>query len=114
MPYLRLTRALFARHRTKKRSPSISACSQQTSKRFVSLPNRSDQRADWRSQKASLLEKSRMELQGTKRQCELVKSLLADATAENEMMYEVGQTLIFDRQYSATTVIRYHFLIFQS
>jgi len=55
-----------------------------------------------------------MELQGTKRQCELVKSLLADATAENEMMYEVGQTLIFDRQYSATTVIRYHFLIFQS
>jgi hypothetical protein len=35
-----------------------------------------------------------MELQGTKRQCELVKSLLADATAENEMMYEVGQTLI--------------------
>ncbi|KAN0133089.1 hypothetical protein V8E53_009119, partial [Lactarius tabidus] len=31
---------------------------------------------------------SRVELQSTKRQCELVKSLLADATAENEIMYE--------------------------
>jgi protein ECT2 len=48
------------------------------------------QHADCRLQKASLLEKSRMELQSTKRQCELVKSLLADATAENEMMYQVG------------------------
>jgi hypothetical protein len=45
------------------------------------------------SQKASLLEKARMELQSTKRQCELVKSLLADATAENEIMYEVRATL---------------------
>jgi hypothetical protein len=32
-----------------------------------------------------------MELQSTKRQCELVKSLLADATAENEIMYEVSK-----------------------
>ncbi|KAF8505702.1 hypothetical protein F5888DRAFT_1604130 [Russula emetica] len=39
-------------------------------------------------EKASLLEKSRVELQNSKRQCGLVKSLLADATAENEIMYE--------------------------
>ncbi|KAI9466944.1 hypothetical protein BJY52DRAFT_1347724 [Lactarius psammicola] len=39
-------------------------------------------------EKVNLLEKSRVELQSTKRQCELVKSLLADATAENEIMYE--------------------------
>lgn len=39
-------------------------------------------------EKSSLLEKSRVELQSTKRQCVLVKSLLADATAENEIMYE--------------------------
>lgn len=32
----------------------------------------------------------RAELQNTKRQCELVKSLLADATAEKEIMYEVS------------------------
>jgi len=32
-----------------------------------------------------------VELQSTKRQCELVKSLLADATTENEIMYEVGK-----------------------
>ena len=48
------------------------------------------------SQKASLLEKSRVELQSTKRQCVLVKSLLADATAENEIMYEVSQTISLD------------------
>ncbi|TDL29908.1 hypothetical protein BD410DRAFT_811372 [Rickenella mellea] len=34
------------------------------------------------------LEKTRTELRGAKRQCELVKNLLADATAENEIMYE--------------------------
>jgi len=34
------------------------------------------------------LERTRVELQNTKRQCELVKSLLADATAEKEIMYE--------------------------
>jgi dsDNA-specific endonuclease/ATPase MutS2 len=39
-------------------------------------------------EKSSDLEKSRVELQNTKRQCELVKSLLADATAEKEIMYE--------------------------
>jgi hypothetical protein len=50
------------------------------------------------SQKASLLEKSRVELQSTKRQCELVKSLLADSTAENEIMYEVGKPVALFRQ----------------
>ncbi|KAG0709787.1 hypothetical protein DFH29DRAFT_885797 [Suillus ampliporus] len=39
-------------------------------------------------EKLSELEKTRVELQNTKRQCELVKSLLADATAEKEIMYE--------------------------
>ncbi|KAJ7129503.1 hypothetical protein C8R44DRAFT_79844 [Mycena epipterygia] len=34
------------------------------------------------------LEKARFELQNARRQCELVKSLLADATAEKEIMYE--------------------------
>ncbi|KAH9482553.1 Rho guanine nucleotide exchange factor gef2 [Psilocybe cubensis] len=34
------------------------------------------------------LERSRLELQHSRRQCELVKSLLADATAEKEIMYE--------------------------
>ncbi|KII94880.1 hypothetical protein PLICRDRAFT_33706 [Plicaturopsis crispa FD-325 SS-3] len=38
--------------------------------------------------KASDLEKTRIELQNTKRQCELVKSLLTDATAEKEIMYD--------------------------
>src|ERR1700722_2842357 len=35
------------------------------------------------------LEKARVELQNARRQCELVKSLLADATTEKEIMYEV-------------------------
>ncbi|KAF7981667.1 hypothetical protein HWV62_32792 [Athelia sp. TMB] len=39
-------------------------------------------------QKSTNLDKARVELQNTKRQCELVKSLLADATAEKEIMYE--------------------------
>jgi len=39
-------------------------------------------------EKAIEIERSRVELQNTKRQCELVKSLLADATAEKEIMYE--------------------------
>ncbi|KAF8663361.1 hypothetical protein AX16_000937 [Volvariella volvacea WC 439] len=34
------------------------------------------------------LERSRLELQNCRRQCEVVKSLLADATAEKEVMYE--------------------------
>jgi len=34
------------------------------------------------------LERAKAELQNAKRQCELVKSLLADATAEKEIMYE--------------------------
>ncbi|KAF8897687.1 hypothetical protein BD779DRAFT_1608223 [Infundibulicybe gibba] len=44
--------------------------------------------ADDFKEKSSDLEKSRVELQNMKRQCELVKSLLADATAEKEIMYE--------------------------
>lgn len=36
------------------------------------------------------LEKTRVELQNAKRQCELVKSLLADASAEKDIMYEVS------------------------
>ncbi|KAF5388006.1 hypothetical protein D9615_000543 [Tricholomella constricta] len=39
-------------------------------------------------EKSSELEKTRLELQNAKRQTELVKSLLADATAEKEIMYE--------------------------
>ncbi|KAJ7228502.1 RhoGEF domain-containing protein [Mycena pura] len=38
--------------------------------------------------KSADLEKTRLELQNARRQCELVKSLLADATAEKEIMYE--------------------------
>lgn len=39
-------------------------------------------------EKSADLEMAKFELQNTKRQCELVKSLLADATAEKEIMYE--------------------------
>lgn len=39
-------------------------------------------------ERAVELERARLELQASKRQCELVKSLLADATAEKEIMYE--------------------------
>jgi hypothetical protein len=41
-------------------------------------------------QKVLDLDRTRVDLQNTKRQCELVKSLLADATAEKEIMYEVS------------------------
>ena len=41
------------------------------------------------------LERTKLELQNSKRQCELVKSLLADATAEKDIMYEVSGTRIF-------------------
>jgi hypothetical protein len=44
---------------------------------------------DHHYQRAIELERARLELQASKRQCELVKSLLADATAEKEIMYEV-------------------------
>lgn len=40
------------------------------------------------TEKTTELERTRTELQSIKRQCELVKSLLADATAEKEIMYE--------------------------
>jgi hypothetical protein len=52
------------------------------------------------TQKSTDLEKARVELQNTKRQCELVKSLLADATAEKEIMYEVRIILVCLRNYS--------------
>ncbi len=39
-------------------------------------------------QKAIELERTKLDLQNSKRQCELVKSLLADSTAEKEIMYE--------------------------
>ncbi|KAG6911239.1 hypothetical protein DXG01_003106 [Tephrocybe rancida] len=39
-------------------------------------------------QKSSELEKTRLDLQNARRQTELVKSLLADATAEKDIMYE--------------------------
>ncbi|KAA1466780.1 hypothetical protein DENSPDRAFT_767026 [Dentipellis sp. KUC8613] len=40
------------------------------------------------AEKAALLEKARAELQNARRQCDLVKDLLADTTAEKEIMYE--------------------------
>ena len=46
-------------------------------------------------QRAIELERTKLELQNSKRQCELVKSLLADATAEKDIMYEVSGTRIF-------------------
>ncbi|KAH8094910.1 hypothetical protein BXZ70DRAFT_1066217 [Cristinia sonorae] len=39
-------------------------------------------------EKSSELERTRLELQGARRQCEVVKSFLADCTAEKEIMYE--------------------------
>ena len=48
--------------------------------------------SELRQQRAVELERTRLELQNSKRQCELVKSLLADATAEKEIMYEVCAT----------------------
>jgi protein ECT2 len=41
------------------------------------------------------LEKTRVELQNSKRQCELMKSLLENATSENDIMFEVLMTSIF-------------------
>lgn len=52
------------------------------------------------TQKSTDLEKARVELQNTKRQCELVKSLLADATAEKEIMYEVRIVFVTSCNYS--------------
>ncbi|KAJ6515729.1 hypothetical protein C8R45DRAFT_957434 [Mycena sanguinolenta] len=46
------------------------------------------QLADDLQERSAELEKTRLELQNARRQCELVKSLLADATAEKEIMYE--------------------------
>ncbi|KAI0921011.1 hypothetical protein AcW2_006119 [Taiwanofungus camphoratus] len=39
-------------------------------------------------EKSTDLDRTKVELQNTKRQCELVKSLLADCTAEKEILYE--------------------------
>jgi protein ECT2 len=38
--------------------------------------------------RAQEIEKARTELFGAKRQCELLKSLLSDATDENEILFE--------------------------
>jgi septal ring factor EnvC (AmiA/AmiB activator) len=46
-------------------------------------------------QRAIELERTKLELQNSKRQCELVKSLLADATAEKDIMYEVSEDMKF-------------------
>jgi hypothetical protein len=45
-------------------------------------------------QKADELEKARVDLQNSKRQCEVIKSLLNDATTEKEIMYEVRAALV--------------------
>ncbi|EIW82335.1 hypothetical protein CONPUDRAFT_164953 [Coniophora puteana RWD-64-598 SS2] len=47
-----------------------------------------DEVTDELKERLQEMDKIRMELQNTKRQCELMKSLLADATAEKEIMYE--------------------------
>ncbi|KAJ6539507.1 hypothetical protein B0H19DRAFT_1179379 [Mycena capillaripes] len=52
------------------------------------LENGIQQLAEDLQERSSELEKTRLELQNARRQCELVKSLLADATAEKEIMYE--------------------------
>jgi protein ECT2 len=40
-------------------------------------------------------ERNKVELQHSRRQCELVKSLLADVNAEKEIMYEVQLNTIW-------------------
>jgi hypothetical protein len=50
------------------------------------------------------LERTKLELQNSKRQCELVKSLLADATAEKDIMYEVSKT----RNFQANILSSFH------
>ncbi|KAJ7929939.1 RhoGEF domain-containing protein [Mycena leptocephala] len=52
------------------------------------LENGIQQLAEDFQDRSAELEKTRLELQNARRQCELVKSLLADATAEKEIMYE--------------------------
>ncbi|KAJ6598900.1 hypothetical protein DFH09DRAFT_1129515 [Mycena vulgaris] len=52
------------------------------------LENGIQQLAEDLKDRSTELEKTRLELQNARRQCELVKSLLADATAEKEIMYE--------------------------
>ncbi|KAJ7682631.1 hypothetical protein DFH06DRAFT_1161696 [Mycena polygramma] len=52
------------------------------------LENGIHQLAEDLQERSTELEKTRLELQNARRQCELVKSLLADATAEKEIMYE--------------------------
>lgn len=50
-------------------------------------------------QRAVEFERTKLELQNSKRQCELVKSLLADATAEKDIMYEVSKDMKFPSIY---------------
>ncbi|KAJ7765035.1 hypothetical protein DFH07DRAFT_811208 [Mycena maculata] len=52
------------------------------------LENGIQQLTDDLKDRSMEFEKTRLELQNARRQCELVKSLLADATAEKEIMYE--------------------------
>ena len=54
-------------------------------------------------QRAVDLERTKLELQNSKRQCELVKSLLADATAEKDIMYEVSGDTKFPCKYLILT-----------
>ena len=58
--------------------------------------------------KAGSLEQVDAELRSTKRQCELMKNLLSDATTENEIMYEVSRSLrLFLRQkFNRAMIIR--------
>ncbi|KAF7301817.1 DH domain-containing protein [Mycena indigotica] len=53
-----------------------------------SLQSGIQQLADDLKDKSAELERTRLDLQNSRRQCELVKSLLDDATAEKEIMYE--------------------------
>ncbi|KAJ7068443.1 RhoGEF domain-containing protein [Mycena amicta] len=53
-----------------------------------SLQTGIQQLSDDLQDKSAELEKTRLDLQNSRRQCELVKSLLDDATAEKEIMYE--------------------------
>lgn len=57
-------------------------------------------------QHAIELDKTKTELANSKRQCELVKDLLADSTAEKEIMYEASKTWLTPLQ--TTTSSHFH------
>ncbi|KAJ7781077.1 RhoGEF domain-containing protein [Mycena metata] len=58
------------------------------SSNYEALESGIQQLTDDLKDRSAELEKTRLELQNARRQCELVKSLLSDATAEKEIMYE--------------------------